>query len=125
MMSPLIMAKIEILDRVAIIVDEGVVLESQVNSMMQDIKKRYSNQSAALPPDEVLLEQVHERLIIQELQLQMAERAGIRVSDTELNASLETTPITSKGLPIPGFKILLFTFQLSANHSNNETCLKH
>ena len=89
MMAPLTTAKIEILDRVAIIVDEGVVLESQVNSMMQNIKKRYSDQSTALPPDEVLLEQVHERLIIQELQLQMADRAGIRVSDTELNASFQ------------------------------------
>ena len=89
MIAPLTIAKIEILDRVAIIVDEGVVLESQVNSMMQNIKKRYSDQNAALPPDEVLLEQVHERLIIQELQLQMADRAGIRVSDTELNASFQ------------------------------------
>ncbi len=82
-------AKIEILDRVAIIVGEGVVLESQVDDMMQNIKKRYSEQGAALPPDEMLLEQVHERLIIQELQLQMADRAGIRVSDTELNASFQ------------------------------------
>ena len=89
MMSSLISAKIEILDRVAIIVGEGVVLESQVEVMMQNIKKRYSEQGATLPPDEVLLEQVHERLIIQELQLQMADRAGIRVSDTELNASFQ------------------------------------
>ena len=88
-MAPLTTAKIEILDRVAIIVGEGVVLESQVEGMMQNIKKRYSEQGAALPPDEVLLEQVHERLIIQELQLQMADRAGIRVSDTELNASFQ------------------------------------
>ena len=89
MMAPLTTAKIEILDRVAIIVGEGVVLESQVDDMMQNIKKRYSEQGAALPPDEMLLEQVHERLIIQELQLQMADRAGIRVSDTELNASFQ------------------------------------
>ena len=89
MMASLISAKIEILDRVAIIVGEGVVLESQVEVMMQNIKKRYSEQGATLPPDEVLLEQVHERLIIQELQLQMADRAGIRVSDTELNASFQ------------------------------------
>ena len=89
MMAPLTIAKIEILDRVAIIVEEGVVLESQVDGMMQNIKKRYAEQGAALPPDEVLLEQVHERLIIQELQLQMADRAGIRVSDTELNASFQ------------------------------------
>ena len=47
MMAPLMMAKIEILDRVAIIVGEGVVLESQVEGMMQNIKKRYSEQGAA------------------------------------------------------------------------------
>ena len=55
LISTISFAKIEVLDRVAIIVDEGVVLESQVNSMMQNIKKRYSDQSAALPPDEIHL----------------------------------------------------------------------
>ena len=57
-------AKIEILDRVAIIVEDGVVLESQVNKMMGNIRKRYKEQGAALPPKEILLEQVHERLIV-------------------------------------------------------------
>ena len=51
-------AKIEILDRVAIIVGEGVVLESQVNKMLENIKKRYQEQGAPMPPQEVILEQV-------------------------------------------------------------------
>ena len=48
-------AKIEILDRVAIIVEEGVVLESQVNYMLENIKKRYQEQGSPMPPREVLL----------------------------------------------------------------------
>ena len=68
-------AKIEMLDRVAIIVGEGVVLESQVKTMLKNIEKRYESQGAALPPDEVILEQVNERLIIEELQLQLANQA--------------------------------------------------
>ena len=70
-------AKIEILDRVAIIVGEGVVLESQVKSMLENIEKRYQEQGAPMPPQEVMLEQVQERLIIEELQLQMGSMIRI------------------------------------------------
>jgi len=82
-------AKVEILDRVAIIVGDGVVLESQINSMLKSIEQRFSEQGAALPPAESMLEQVRERLIIEELQLQMAIRGGVRVGDGELNQAFE------------------------------------
>ena len=82
-------AKFEILDRVAIIVEEGVVLESQIKSMFENIEKRYQDQGAPMPPKEILMEQIHERLIIEELQLQLANRAGVRVSDGELNNAFE------------------------------------
>ena len=95
-------AKIEILDRVAIIVGEGVVLESQVNKMLENIKKRYQEQGAPMPPQEVMLEQVQERLIIEELQLQMGRQAGIRVGDGELNQAFENIA-QSNGLSLESF----------------------
>jgi len=95
-------AKIEILDRVAIIVGEGVVLESQVNNMLANIEKRYQEQGAPMPPQEALLEQVQERLIIEELQLQMARQAGIRVGDGELNQAFENIAQTN-GLSLEEF----------------------
>ncbi len=95
-------AKIEILDRVAIIVEEGVVLESQVNNMLENIKKRYQEQGAPMPPQEVMLEQVQERLIIEELQLQMGRQAGIRVGDGELNQAFENIA-QSNGLSLEDF----------------------
>jgi len=82
-------AKISVLDRVAIIVGDGVVLESQVDTMLETIQRRYSEQNIQLPPKDNMLEQVQERLIIEELQLQMADRAGVRVSDDELNQAFE------------------------------------
>ena len=82
-------AKVEILDRVAIIVGDGVVLESQINSMLKSVEQRFAEQGAALPPAESMLEQVRERLIIEELQLQMAIRGGVRVGDGELNQAFE------------------------------------
>ena len=95
-------AKIEILDRVAIIVGEGVVLESQVNNMLENIKKRYQEQGAPMPPQEMMLEQVQERLIIEELQLQMGRQAGIRVGDGELNQAFENIA-ESNGLSLESF----------------------
>ena len=95
-------AKIEVLDRVAIIVGEGVVLESQVNNMLENIKTRYQEQGAPMPPQEVLLEQVQERLIIEELQLQMGRQAGIRVGDGELNQAFENIA-QSNGLSLESF----------------------
>ena len=95
-------AKIEVLDRVAIIVGEGVVLESQVNKMLENIKTRYQEQGAPMPPQEVMLEQVQERLIIEELQLQMGRQAGIRVGDGELNQAFENIA-QSNGLSLESF----------------------
>ena len=95
-------AKIEVLDRIAIIVGEGVVLESQVNNMLENIKTRYQEQGAPMPPQEVMLEQVQERLIIEELQLQMGRQAGIRVGDGELNQAFENIA-QSNGLSLESF----------------------
>ena len=85
LMSTFSFAKIEVLDRVAIIVDEGVVMESQIKDLIQTTKLRSIEQGMQLPPTEALLEEIQEQLIIQELQLQRGEEFGIRISDGELN----------------------------------------
>ena len=85
LMSAFSFAKIEVLDRVAIIVDEGVVMESQIKDLVQTTKLRSIEQGMQLPPTEALLEEIQEQLIIQEPQLQRGEEFGIRISDGELN----------------------------------------
>ena len=81
-------SKIETLDRIAVIVDDGILMESQIEFALSEIIKRYDEQKIPKPSIEVLKEQTIEKLIIDELQLQMAERAGIRISDTELNTTI-------------------------------------
>ena len=85
---PFLEAKIEVLDRIAIIVDDGVVMESQIDSDITEVLLRYQDQNIQAPPIESLLEQIRERLIIEELQIQLAERAGIKISDAELNITI-------------------------------------
>ena len=82
-------AALVLLDRVAVIVDEDVVMQSEIDERMLTIKAQITAQPGAkAPPDEVLQEQIIERLIIESLQLQTADRAGIRISDDELNQAL-------------------------------------
>ena len=81
-------AKIELLDRVVAVVDSGVVMESQLNQRVQDIIGRLRSDGIELPPKEVLEEQVLERLIIEEIQLQIGDQAGVKISDAELNRAL-------------------------------------
>ena len=78
--SSLLYAKIEVLDRIAIIVDDGVIMESQIKDTIKEIEGRYQGQNLQKPPQDILEDQVMEKLIIEELQLQMADRAGIKIS---------------------------------------------
>lgn len=78
----------EFLDGVAAIVNEGVVLKSQLTEQMAIIMQRAQEQEMQLPPADVLQEQVLERLILSEIQLQRAARIGLQVSDEMLNQSI-------------------------------------
>ena len=81
----------EFLDGVAAVVNEGIVLRSQFNRQLETIRKRAKDQNMQLPPDDVLNEQVLERLIIAEIQMQRAERIGLtsQISDQYVNASIQ------------------------------------
>ena len=95
-------AKVEVLDRIAIIVDDGVVMESQIKSTINELTGRYEDQNLEKPPQDILEDQVKEKLIIEELQLQMADRAGIKISDAELNLTMSRLA-SNNGLTLEGF----------------------
>ena len=99
-------AKIELIDRVVAVVDSGVIMESQLNSRVEEILIRLKNDKAELPPLNLLEEQVLDRLIIEEIQLQLAERAGIKISDSELNQTLSRVS-AQNNLSLDDFRIKL------------------
>lgn len=78
------------LDGVAAIVNEGVVLKSQLNERIATIIKqaREAPEPIPLPPADILRDQVLERLIIEEIQLQRADRIGLQISDPILNETV-------------------------------------
>ncbi len=78
----------EFLDGVAAIVNEGVVLRSQFQEQLDSIVGRAEEQGMPLPPRNILEEQILERLILAEVQLQRADRIGLVISDAELNDTI-------------------------------------
>lgn len=78
-----------LLDRIAAVVNDGVVLESEVDEQMKEVTTRLQAQNMALPAESVLRKQVLDRLILQRIELQQANRDGITISDDQLNAALE------------------------------------
>ncbi|MEX1237785.1 MAG: peptidylprolyl isomerase [Pseudomonadales bacterium] len=88
--APIALGSEAILDRIIAIVDEDVVLESEMQQRMQAVKAQLrASSSGQVPPDDVLRKQIIEHLVVESLQLQMAERAGVRISDDELNEALQ------------------------------------
>jgi peptidyl-prolyl cis-trans isomerase SurA len=77
-----------LLDRVAAVVNDGIVLRSDVETQLQIISQRIQQAGQQLPPRNVLRQQVLERLVLQELQMQRADRLGIRVPDEAVNQAL-------------------------------------
>ena len=78
----------EFLDGVAAVVDDGVVLKSQMTEQLALITQRAESQNIPLPPAAELNEQILERLILTEVQLQRANRMGLRISDQMVNDSI-------------------------------------
>lgn len=78
----------EVLDRVVAIVNEGVVLESEVQEEIATVTQNARRQNRRLPPADEVRKQVLEQLVTREVMLQRAERLGIKVDDERLNDTI-------------------------------------
>jgi len=106
LISPMTNSAIELLDKVAVVVEDGIILESEVNKRIEQIVESLKQSETPLPPQEVLFEQIIERMIIEEIQLQKAQRAGVRISDQELNESMAQIA-QGNGLSLQDFRSFL------------------
>ena len=94
------------LDRIIAVVDEDVVMQSELDSQMRRVREQLRQQGAALPPTTVLERQIMERLILQKIQIQKAAESGVEVPDERLESAIQD--IANKNqLTIPQFKEIL------------------
>ncbi|MFA0548541.1 peptidylprolyl isomerase SurA [Vibrio splendidus] len=105
------------LDSVKVIVNEGVILQSDIDASMKTLRANAKKSGQTLPSQDVLNEQVLEKLIIDTIQTQEAERIGVRIDDARLDQAIEgiakdnnqtveqlTTSVAEEGLSYNAFR---------------------
>ncbi len=94
------------LNRIVAVVNDDVVLESELEAKLRIVREQLSAQNTQMPPENVLRQQVLERVIVDQLQLQLAARNNIQVDDETLNASLRNIA-EQNGLSLEQFRAAL------------------
>lgn len=122
-MSVSVQAERKLLDRVVAIVDDEVILQSELDARINTIIGRLSAQGTGLPPRQLLEQRVLEQLIQESLQLQLADQMGMRISDNELNETLASIA-RNNGMTLAEFEGLLaeegVTYQQAREQIRNE-----
>ena len=81
-------AQLQVVDRIAAIVDEDVVMQSELEERLASIYAQIEGSGGTPPPPALLAEQVIERLIVERLQLNLGYRAGVRIGEEEINQAI-------------------------------------
>lgn len=76
------------LDRIVVKIDQDVVMQSELDSHLEAVRRQLSSKNIKQPPDDTLKQQVLEQLILENAQIQMGERSGIRIDDWALNDAI-------------------------------------
>lgn len=82
-------AETRLIDKVVAIVDDDVILQSDLDQRVRSVTSRLSAQGTPLPSLTLLQQRVLDQLLLDNIQLQMSERSGLRVNDNELNETVE------------------------------------
>jgi peptidyl-prolyl cis-trans isomerase SurA len=85
-----------LLDRIAAVVNDGVVLKSELDEQVATVVQRIEQQNKEVPPLSVLRQQILDRLVLQEIQWQRASRVGVKVSDEMVNEALQDLATRNK-----------------------------
>jgi peptidyl-prolyl cis-trans isomerase SurA len=106
------------LDRVVAVVNDGVVLSSELDEQIAAVTERMRAQKLELPPQNVLRQQVLERLVLEQIEMQRAEKAGMKIPDEALNNALQEVAqqnhivlsklpeaLASQGIDYPSYRI--------------------
>ncbi|TNE98808.1 MAG: molecular chaperone SurA [Gammaproteobacteria bacterium] len=83
-----VQAERQLLDQVVAIVEDDVILQTELDARINTISNRLSSQGTALPPRSIMEQRVLEQLVTESIQLQRADRMGMRISDNELNETM-------------------------------------
>ena len=99
-------SQVEVLDQVVAIVDDDIILTSELRERVQGVKSTMEARNVEVPDDEVLVRETLDRLILDSIQLQLANRYGVRIPDQQLDESM-TRLAQQNGLTLEQFRLAL------------------
>ena len=82
-------AETEMLDQVVAIVDDDIILASELRARLATVNQNLEARGMDAPPEDELIRETLDRLVLDSIQLQMAERYGVRISDVELDSAMQ------------------------------------
>ena len=82
------LAQMTPLDTIVAIVDEDIILASEVRDRVKQVKSSAEQRDIALPDDDTVVQETLDRLILESIQLQLADRFGVRIPDAQLDQSM-------------------------------------
>ncbi len=96
-------AETEMLDQVVAIVDDDVVMASELRQRLTQVRETLESRGVELPPEDVLIRETLDRLILESIQLQKGQRVGVRISDSQLNTAMQRVA-AQNGLSLDQFR---------------------
>ncbi|WP_280568546.1 peptidylprolyl isomerase [Chromohalobacter sp. 296-RDG] len=88
-LTPLVaLAQPQPLDRIVAVVNKDAIMQSQLEDRVTQVSKQMASRNVPVPDKEDLRRQVLDRMIVEQIQLQMADRANVSIDDTQLNAAV-------------------------------------
>ena len=113
-LSTVARAETQWLDRIVAIVDDSVILASELEGRVATIEQNIARAGQQAPPQEQLRKEVLDILILESIQLQMADRVGLRIDDEQLNQAVARVAAQNK-MTLPQFRQALIDSGASYN----------
>lgn len=101
-----LIAQVEMLDQVVAIVDDDIVLASELQERVQGVRSNMETRGVEVPDDEILIRETLDRLILDSIQLQLADRYGVRIPDQQLDEAMGRLA-KQNGLTLEQFRVAL------------------
>ena len=101
-----LIAQIEVLDQVVAIVDDDIVLASELQERVQSVRSNMETRGVEVPADDILIRETLDRLILDSIQLQLANRYGVRIPDQQLDEAMGRLA-RQNGLTLEQFRVAL------------------
>jgi peptidyl-prolyl cis-trans isomerase SurA len=105
-LAPLVQAATEMLDQVVAIVDDDIIMASELRERLASISETIESRGLERPPEEILIRETLDRLILESIQVQKGVRVGVRISDAQLNASMQRIA-AQNGMTLDQFRTAL------------------